>query len=198
MHSSLLRLRPPENELPLLKRLILFRAEESPFLQGGGVTEYVERTSPRFPVARDRQYQRQVPKALIQLPPDYRTYREPPPGYRRVPYGQVKKNWSNWEKSKYWEHDEYWRQGSQVGNMVDQVPSTRKNRGTVMVNQGLSTRRNRGRKNRATGTRRARSKIWLSTSITFPTPGKKMAWILDCRPLERSLSQQCLSWSSGI
>jgi len=58
------------------------------------------------------QYQRQVPRALMQLPSDYRTYREPPPGYRRVPYGQAKKNWKKWEQSKYWEHDEHWREGS--------------------------------------------------------------------------------------
>jgi len=56
-------------------------------------------------------YRKQVPGALIQLPPNYRVYREPPPEYRRVPYGQVKKNWQTWERSRYWEKDEYWRRG---------------------------------------------------------------------------------------
>ena len=57
-------------------------------------------------------YQKHVPKALMRLPPDYPIYREPPPEYSRVPYKQAKKNWKKWEKAKYWEHDDYWRQGS--------------------------------------------------------------------------------------
>jgi hypothetical protein len=55
-----------------------------------------------------------VPVTLVHLPPDYRRL---PPGYRHhhIPYGEVKKNWRNWEKEKYWEkhggrdwHGEKW------------------------------------------------------------------------------------------
>jgi len=41
-----------------------------------------------------------VPRALVQLPPDYRHI---PPGWRRIPYGQLRKNWAGWERDHYWE-----------------------------------------------------------------------------------------------
>jgi hypothetical protein len=63
------------------------------------------------------QYREQVPGPIVQLPPNYyRVYREPPPEYRRVPYGQVKENWNNWERTRYWEKDEYWRRGQGHGH----------------------------------------------------------------------------------
>ena len=49
-----------------------------------------------------------VPGALIELPPEYRHI---PPGHRHIPYKEFNKNWRRWEKNKYWERDEHWRQG---------------------------------------------------------------------------------------
>ncbi|MGO9614497.1 MAG: hypothetical protein ACLPX5_15895 [Dissulfurispiraceae bacterium] len=45
---------------------------------------------------------REVPPALIDLPPDYRTIRR---GYYRVPYGKVQNNWERWEREKYWDRE---------------------------------------------------------------------------------------------
>jgi hypothetical protein len=44
-----------------------------------------------------------VPSVFFKLPPDYRHV---PPGHQRIPYGQLKKNWKNWEKEKYWDKHE--------------------------------------------------------------------------------------------
>ena len=44
-----------------------------------------------------------VPRALVSLPPDYRRI---PPGHQQIPYGQLKKNWRQWEADRYWERDE--------------------------------------------------------------------------------------------
>jgi hypothetical protein len=41
-----------------------------------------------------------VPAPLLHLPPGYRHM---PPGHERIPYGQLKKNWRNWEREKYWD-----------------------------------------------------------------------------------------------
>jgi hypothetical protein len=41
-----------------------------------------------------------VPGVLLHLPPGYRHMQ---PGYERIPYGQVKKNWRNWERERYWD-----------------------------------------------------------------------------------------------
>ena len=49
-----------------------------------------------------------VPRALVQLPPDYRRI---PPGWRRIPYGQFRKNWAGWERDRYWDRDRDWRAG---------------------------------------------------------------------------------------
>lgn len=43
---------------------------------------------------------RKVPQALRTLPPHYRGG---PSEYERVPYGDVKKNWSAWERDRHWE-----------------------------------------------------------------------------------------------
>jgi len=45
-----------------------------------------------------------VPGVLHSLPPDYRHV---PPGHQRIPYGQVKKNWKNWERDRHWDKHEY-------------------------------------------------------------------------------------------
>ncbi|MBI5675083.1 MAG: hypothetical protein HZC48_04510 [Nitrospirae bacterium] len=42
-----------------------------------------------------------IPRGLKALPHDYR-YRLSP-GYERVPYGNVQKNWKKWEREKYWD-----------------------------------------------------------------------------------------------
>ncbi len=56
--------------------------------------------------------ERYVPGVLIKLPLDYRNMA---PGYRRVPYGQFKRNWKRWERDRYWDRDEYWRRGRGEG-----------------------------------------------------------------------------------
>ena len=43
---------------------------------------------------------RDVPPAVIDLPPDYRSS---PPGFNRIPYGEVSNNWERWEQEKYWD-----------------------------------------------------------------------------------------------
>ena len=43
---------------------------------------------------------REVPSALIDLPPDYRTI---PRGYSRIPYGELRNNWERWERERYWD-----------------------------------------------------------------------------------------------
>jgi hypothetical protein len=47
--------------------------------------------------------ERVVPGVLLHLPPGYRHL---PPGHERIPYGQLKKNWRNWEREKYWDRHE--------------------------------------------------------------------------------------------
>jgi hypothetical protein len=49
---------------------------------------------------------RNVPRALISLPPHYR---EVGPGRRHIPYGQLKKNWGKWERERHWKNDPNWR-----------------------------------------------------------------------------------------
>lgn len=51
----------------------------------------------------------QVPRGLRELP--HYDYRRIPPGYQRIPYGQVKKNWSRWERNQHWERDVVWHKG---------------------------------------------------------------------------------------
>lgn len=44
-----------------------------------------------------------VPGVLINLP---QHYRHVPPGYERMPYGMVKRNWREWENERYWDNYE--------------------------------------------------------------------------------------------
>jgi hypothetical protein len=44
-----------------------------------------------------------VPRVLINLPPHYRRVQ---PGYERMPYATVERNWRNWEKERYWDNNE--------------------------------------------------------------------------------------------
>jgi hypothetical protein len=55
---------------------------------------------------------RSIPRVLFDLSPDY--YRVPP-GYERIPYGHFKSNWGRWERERYWERDERWREGRHGG-----------------------------------------------------------------------------------
>ena len=55
---------------------------------------------------------RSVPRALFDLPPNY--YRIPP-GHERIPYGQFHDNWGRWERERYWDRDERWREGRRGG-----------------------------------------------------------------------------------
>lgn len=41
-----------------------------------------------------------VPGVLLRVPRDYRNL---PPGHHKIPYGQMKKNWRQWEKERKWE-----------------------------------------------------------------------------------------------
>ena len=43
---------------------------------------------------------REVPSALIDLPPDYRTI---PHRYSRIPYGELRNNWERWERERHWD-----------------------------------------------------------------------------------------------
>jgi hypothetical protein len=40
------------------------------------------------------------PAALTRLPQNYHSV---PPGYERMPYGQVRENWRAWERDRYWD-----------------------------------------------------------------------------------------------
>jgi hypothetical protein len=49
-----------------------------------------------------------IPRALIELPHDYRrVYREHP----RIAYPDFNRQWRNWERNRHWEKDERWREG---------------------------------------------------------------------------------------
>jgi hypothetical protein len=49
-----------------------------------------------------------VPSVLIELPPDYRRLYS---GHRHIAYREFNRNWRSWERNKYWEKDERWREG---------------------------------------------------------------------------------------
>jgi hypothetical protein len=43
-----------------------------------------------------------VPRVLINIPRDYRRVL---PGYERMPYAMVRRNWRNWEDERYWDNN---------------------------------------------------------------------------------------------
>ena len=53
-----------------------------------------------------------VPRALLELPPDYRSL---PPGYRRIPHADFRRNWAEWERDRYWDRDRDWREDRHRG-----------------------------------------------------------------------------------
>ncbi|HSB31630.1 MAG TPA: hypothetical protein VLD55_08520 [Candidatus Sulfobium mesophilum] len=50
-----------------------------------------------------------VPRVLIDVPHDYRHAYG---GHSRIAYQDFHRNWRRWERDKYWEHNERWREGA--------------------------------------------------------------------------------------
>jgi hypothetical protein len=50
-----------------------------------------------------------VPQVLVMLPPDYRSV---PRGYRHISYEDLYRNWGRWERERYWDRHEAWRDES--------------------------------------------------------------------------------------
>jgi len=46
------------------------------------------------------------PSVLLSLPPNYRIIIR---GGRRIPYGELHRNWRTWERGRYWEHHNWGR-----------------------------------------------------------------------------------------
>jgi len=46
------------------------------------------------------------PSVLLRVPPDFRIITR---GYRRIPYGELHRNWRAWERGRYWEHHNWGR-----------------------------------------------------------------------------------------
>lgn len=49
-----------------------------------------------------------VPRILFDLPPDFRSAY---PYERAIPYGEFNRNWRRWERNRYWDRDDRWREG---------------------------------------------------------------------------------------
>jgi hypothetical protein len=54
-----------------------------------------------------------VPRPILDLPPDYHRV---PQGYHRIPNRELKRNWSRWERERYWHRDREWREGWRSGH----------------------------------------------------------------------------------
>jgi len=48
-----------------------------------------------------------APRPLLDLPRDYRGV---PPGRQHIPYGHLKKNWGRWERERYWDKHDEWKE----------------------------------------------------------------------------------------
>ncbi len=74
-------------------------------------------------------YYKSVPSFYKKIPPDWRNdYRENRwRGYQwnhqRIPYQQLQRNWSNWEKSRHWEKQNTWGVQGLKPRMRSQQPS---------------------------------------------------------------------------
>jgi hypothetical protein len=55
-----------------------------------------------------------IPDGLRALPQDYRHRLSP--GYERIPHGEVKRNWKQWEKEKHWDRRVEQGHGGQGGH----------------------------------------------------------------------------------
>lgn len=51
-------------------------------------------------------YIERPPSVVVSLPPDYRIVTR---GFRRIPYGELHRNWRAWERNRYWEHHNWGR-----------------------------------------------------------------------------------------
>jgi hypothetical protein len=49
---------------------------------------------------------RMAPSVLLNLPPHYRIITR---GERRIPYGELHRNWRAWQRGRYWEHHNWGR-----------------------------------------------------------------------------------------
>jgi hypothetical protein len=47
-----------------------------------------------------------VPRVLIDVPPDFRRVS---PGFERIPYGHLRRNWRAWERDRHWDRHDEWR-----------------------------------------------------------------------------------------
>jgi hypothetical protein len=48
-----------------------------------------------------------VPRVIVNVPPDY--FRHMPPGYHRIHYGDLHRNWRTWDKSRYWHRYDWYK-----------------------------------------------------------------------------------------
>lgn len=55
-----------------------------------------------------------VPGPLVTLPPAH--YHRIPPGHPYIPYGQLKKHWVRWERERYWDRHDHWREDRRSGD----------------------------------------------------------------------------------
>ncbi len=56
---------------------------------------------------------RSVPRVLIGLPHDFRHVYA---GSRHIEYREFNSNWRRWERDRYWDRDERWREGRHAGH----------------------------------------------------------------------------------
>lgn len=70
-----------------------------------------------------------VSDVLVNLPPHYRHV---PPGYERMPYGMVKRNWRAWENERHWDNDENRRGHADYDGDGYARPHRRRGRGRGM------------------------------------------------------------------
>jgi hypothetical protein len=54
---------------------------------------------------------RGIPRALVNLPPNYHEYRTVRPGFDRIGHNDIRRNWRGWERNKHWDNHEGWSQG---------------------------------------------------------------------------------------
>lgn len=48
-----------------------------------------------------------VPRYIRNVPPDY--YINLSPGYRRIPYGDLHRHWRSWDRQRYWNRQDWYR-----------------------------------------------------------------------------------------
>jgi hypothetical protein len=94
--------RPPEL-VPIPGRYVYYVPDMDSdlfFYQGRWFRPYKGRWFRSEHYAGPWEHVREVPAPLIDLPHDYRTI---PPGYYRIPYGELRNNWERWERERYWD-----------------------------------------------------------------------------------------------